>query len=124
MSALFAAQLGVGLASAGASWWLGNKQADQQRAETREQLRRFRLQHQATLGEAQARGAASGIEFESQGLQRDLSDMETEFGRQEKWMLDAGMAQAQATETAAKFSFLTGGAGSFFDFAKNNNWWR
>lgn len=119
-----ALSFGLGLASAGASWWLGEQQADQQRADSAEQLRRFRLQHQQVLGEATARGGASGIEFSSEGLQGYLSAMQTEFGRQEQWMRQAGERQADATETAAKFGFLTGAAGSFNQYGAANNWWR
>lgn len=119
-----AASFGLGLAGAGASWWLGEKAADQQRADSAEQVRRFRAQHAQVLGETTARGAASGIEFESQGLQRYLSDMSTEFARQEEWMRRAGERQAAATSLGAKLGFLTGAAGSFNQFAAANNWWQ
>ena len=123
MNPFFAAQLGIGLASAGASWWLGNQQAERQRDETEEKVRRMHLQNQQTLGKATAAGAASGFAFGSAGLQKYLTDMQAEFGKQENWALNAGMAEADATEQAAKWSFVTGAGRSGFDFAKNNNYW-
>jgi hypothetical protein len=118
------ASFGLGLASAGASWWLGEQQAKQQRADTDEQVRRFKLQHASVTGEATARGAASGFEADSQGLLTYLANMQAEFGRQEDWMHTAGYRRAAATSDAAKLGFLTGGAGSFNTFAQANNWWQ
>jgi hypothetical protein len=118
------AAIGAQGASSGYSWWLGREAASQQRADTREQLRRFRLEHQQVLGEARARGAASGIEFESQGLQTYLQTMEAEFARQEQWAYDAGMREAKGMERQAWWNLATGGAQMFQSYAQSQNWWR
>lgn len=114
--------LGIGVASSGAQWWLQKKQVAEQKRVALEEERRTQLQRQAVLGGATARGAASGFEFESQGLQKYLGDMEAEFSRQRQWALDQARRGAKLGNLAAGIGLATGIAGSANDYMKSNNW--
>lgn len=116
--------LGVGVAGAAASWWNRRDQARQQRAETREQVRRFELDAARTVGLARARGAASGVEFESRSLQDHLSAMTEEFRRQALWMRETGYRSASITDEAAGFGLVADLGSSVIGLGNANNWWR
>lgn len=116
--------LGISAVGAAASWWNRQEQARRQREETDEALRRLRAQHERVLGEATARGAASGVEFEGEGLQRYLASMRDEFARQETWLANAGASQAGATSTAADLGLFTDLGGALFRFGQDNAWWK
>jgi hypothetical protein len=116
--------LGVGVAGAAASWWNRRDQADLQRAETREAVRRFERDAARTVGLARARGAASGVEFESRSLQDHLSAMTEEFRRQAQWMRESGYRGAATTDRAAGFGLVADLGSSLIGFGNANNWWR
>jgi hypothetical protein len=116
--------LGVMAASAARSWWSGHQQADEQRRVTDEQLRRMRLDQERVLGTARARGAASGIEYESGSLQTLLAGMESEFARQRAWAKRAGYQNAAMTNQAAGFNFIADLGQSLTQYGQANNWWR
>ncbi len=120
----FGISLGLGMASAASSWWLRQQQAERQRAETDEALRRTRLQHQVVVGEATARAAASGVEVGGSSMGRYLQAMTDEFGRQERWLELSGHRQADATSLSANLGAFGDLGGSLFGYAQNNNWWK
>ena len=116
--------LAGGLAGAAYGWWNSSQQSAEQRRVLNEQLRRQKMQQAQVLGTATARGAASGIEFESASLQGLLSEMQAEFDRQNAWTRRSGMAAANATDAAGKFNFVADLGSSLFRFGGANNWWR
>jgi hypothetical protein len=119
-----AAGLGLNAIGALAAYRGRDEQARQMRAETDEELRRFKLQSAGRVGMARAAGAASGIEFESGSLQNYLSAMTTEFARQADWMKRAGYQRAAAGKSAAGFGLVSDLGSSLFNFGAANNWWK
>lgn len=115
---------GAGIAGSVAQWWLGNKAADAQRSAALEEERRREKERQYVLGEAKARGAASGVEFESGSIQSYLSDMTAEFGRQHQWAIDQANRAAELGKTANTVGLFTGIGSSLFGYARANNWFQ
>jgi hypothetical protein len=120
----FTLSLGVSAAGAAASWWNRQQQADAQRDELEEALRRARAEKERVLGETRARGAASGVEFESASLQRYVGDMSAEFDRRIEWLRSSGMRAASLTGRAANMGLVTDLGGSLFQYGQSNNWWK
>lgn len=119
-----AAGLAIQAGSALNSYFNAQGQAREQRRETAEQLRRTRAEHARTLGVASARAAASGVEYESGSIQKLLSDMTTEFWRQEEWMRNRGATSADITSQASRYGLVSDLGQSLFSFGQSNNWWR
>lgn len=119
-----AAAAGVGIAGSAASWWLGNKAVDAQRDTAMEEERRREKERAYVLGEAKARGAASGVEFESGSIQRYLADMTTEFGRQHQWAVDQADRGASIGKDANLLGAATGIGSSLFGYGKASNWFQ
>lgn len=119
-----AAALGIQAGSSLVSFLGAGNQARQQRLETKEQVRRLRLQQEATLSTARAAGAASGVEFGSESLQLYLGAMDAEFRRQADWMKKAGYKRAATTEQAGALGFVSDLGGALFQYGAANNWWR
>lgn len=124
MEGLSLASFGIGVGSSIAGGVLGFDQADQQRAETAEQVRRFNLLAHRTESLATAEGNASGITSDSGSLTKYLSDMTAEFGRQADWMKTTGEQRAENTEMSALFGMAGDLGGSLFKFGAANNWFR
>lgn len=116
--------LGVGLVNAGLSIKSGLDAASLKRQAAREAARRLKLSHDQVIGEATARGAASGVEFESSSLQTYLSTMTNEFRWQESYALKASMEEANALERSALWGGLGDAAGSMFSYGAQNNWFK
>ena len=115
---------GVGLAGGIFSWLGKRKQADALEAENREALRRRILQDQQVLGQATAAGAASGIEFDSTGLQTYLTSMRDEMKRQQEWQRRAGATNVSNMQYGANVGLFTDLGQTFSLFAKQNNYWK
>lgn len=98
------------------------RQADLVRRFGAEQARRMRFEHDRTIGEAAARGAASGVEFESESLQKYLADMTQEFRIEEDWVRKAAEAEAKAMRTASTFSMFSGIGSSLLSYGQMTNW--
>jgi hypothetical protein len=124
MEPLSFASFGIGVGSSILGGALGFEQADQQRAETAEQVRRFNLLSRRTTSEATAAGNASGITSDSGSLTKYLAEMSAEFGRQADWMRAAGEQRADNTEMSALFGMAGDLGGSLFKFGASNNWFR
>lgn len=124
MDPISLAAFGIGLASSVAGAAFGFDQADQQRAQTREQLRRFTLAANRTKSLAAAQAGASGIEGDSASLTKYMADMSAEFSRQSDWMQQAGDRQASATEFSSIFHGLSNFGSSVFGFGQANNWFK
>jgi hypothetical protein len=124
MEPMSLASFGIGIGSSILGASLGMDQADQQRKETAEQVRRFQYVRDRTQSEATAVGMASGITEDSGSLTKYLADMSKEFGRQTNWMKEAGENRASATETSAYLGMMSNMAGSAFQFGQSNNWFQ
>lgn len=124
MAAAAGAQLGMGLLNAASSRRLARRQAELQRMETDEAVRRFRAEGTTRISAARAFGAASGIEVDSSSLVGHLTRMTTEFEREARWMREAGYAGARLTEQGADARFIGDLGGSLFQFGAANNWWQ
>lgn len=116
--------LGVGVGSSILGMKLGFDQADQQRKETAEQVRRFQLVKTRTESEATALGNASGITSDSGSLTTYLGAMSKEFGRQMDWLRQAGNNRADATELSTMLGGATSFGSSLFSYGAANNWFR
>jgi hypothetical protein len=119
-----AAGLGVSGLGALGSFVSTQLSADQMRADTREQVRRLELQQKQVLGEATARGAASGVEFGSASLSTYLDAMTQEFKREAEWARETGYRAANATAASGALRLGSDVAGSLFQYGAANNWWR
>jgi hypothetical protein len=124
MDPLSLASLGVGVGSSILGAAFGFDQADAQRRETAEQVRRFSLLSSRTYSRAQAAGGASGMTADSGSLTKYLADMSSEFTKQIDWMHQAGNSRADATEFSALASGLSGFGQSIFKFGAANNWFQ
>lgn len=124
MEGLSIASFGLGAGSAILGAKYGFDQADQQRAETAEQVRRFNLIAQRTASEATALGNASGITGDSASLTTYLSAMQKEFSRQADWTKEAGDIRADNTEMSTLFGTAGDLGGSMFKTGAANNWFR
>lgn len=124
MDPISIAVLGLTVAKGVSSLLSGQEAARQKRAETTEAVRRLRLDQSRTLGQAQAVGAASGVEFSSASTQTYLASMSAEFKREADWMTRAGSAQASAASNAAGFNLATDLGAGLFQFGASNNWFR
>lgn len=105
-------------------------QADWIRKQAAENVRRMRLQHEATLGETRTRGGASGFEYDAAGkpgdssLQTYLAQMSQEFRRQEDWIKKTADAEAGAMDKSSIFGALTGIGSGIFSYGQSMNWFR
>lgn len=124
MDPITLASLGIGVGSSILGMKFGFDQADQQRKETAENVRRFQLLKTRTESEATAMGNASGITSDSGSLTKYLGDMSAEFGKQMNWMRQAGNAKADSTEASALFGGLSSFGSSMFSYGASNNWFR
>jgi hypothetical protein len=114
----------LGIASAGGQWWLGRQQVAEQKKAALEGERRTELERAYTLGDTAARAAASGVEFDSEGIQTYLTGMSNEFARQHQWTLDQIKRGAELGNTANNIGLFTGVTKSLFQTAQANNWWQ
>lgn len=124
MEPLSIASLGVGVGSSILGGVYGFNQADQQRAETAEQVRRFNVLARRTSSEAEALGNASGVTSDSGSLTTYLSAMQKEFSRQADWMQKAGDTRAENTDMSTLFGMAGDLGGSMFKFGAANNWFK
>jgi hypothetical protein len=116
----------------------GSKAADLQeqaarmkRLQVDEEVRRFDAQAEQQTGIAEAIGAASGVDFQSESLQKYLSDMTSEFRRQSSWLKEAGYAEADAinksaglTRDSTALKTITDIGSSLFQFSKDMDWFK
>lgn len=115
---------GIGLAS-GIAKYLGSRATSQAMvAQSAEELRRKKLRDASVLGETQAAGAASGVEYDSTSLQNYLTAMQTEMTRQQEYMRRSGATNAGNVAAAGGFGLVTDIASSMSTLAKQNNYWR
>lgn len=116
--------LAINLAKGFGSFKAGMDASGRRRRAALEGARRLRLEHGQTLGLAKANAAASGIEFESASPQMFLTTMANEFKRQETFALKAGLDEANAMESAAKWGAFSDLSGAMFSFGAQNNWFK
>jgi hypothetical protein len=108
------AAIGMTAASAANSYFGGQEAARRRRRLIDEQARRIRMQHDRTISLAQATGAASGIEYESQSLQTALNTMTSEFRSQEDLFRKTGYQEAKDVEQAGMWNAFGDIAGGLF----------
>jgi sugar phosphate isomerase/epimerase len=118
------AALGVQVAGQVAGYFAGQDAERERRRAALEEVRRRDRERAYTLGLAKARGAASGVEYESGSLQASLADMAAEFERQSFSERRAARRGAELGEQANALGLATGLGNAFFQFASSNNWWQ
>lgn len=118
----FLISLGLQNASAVGSWWMAREKGSQIRAETEENVRRFKLQAAGEVSQAQLAGAASGIELDSLSLTNVITTMEQEYQRQAEWMRQAGLAKASAAELGGSIGLVGDFGSSMFSYGRNAGW--
>lgn len=115
---------GVGLIGSVLTGILGSAAAAREREIGLERVRQQDTKNALTLGEAQASGAASGVEYSSGSLQTYLNLMSAEFRRQSELGKRSVNEGADAMQTAGIIGGFTNAAGTLFQFGQSNNWWR
>lgn len=115
---------GIGLATGLARYFSGQSQANAMREQEEEKLRRQRLQNAQVLGQAQAAGAASGVEYDSSSLQAYLTSMKSEMDRQLEFQRRAAKTNAGNVSTAAGIGLFTDLGQTFNQVAAMNNYWK
>jgi len=115
--------LGLGALKAGFGLFQGSQQAAEERAATRETVRRMRAQNAQILGQATAVGA--GDEFGLSGsLPAYLQLMSQEMNRQVEWTRKAGNRRASLAQQAGIFGAATDFGGSLVQAGQMSNWWQ
>jgi hypothetical protein len=107
-----------------ASLWGELDGSNQRRRETEEAVRRMKLRQEQYFGNAVARSAASGVEFDSSTIQTYLTGMADEFRRESEWAMKNGMRIADAESTTAWLGAGAGLAKAGADFAQSQNWFQ
>jgi len=85
---------------------IGGMNADAQRAETGEELRRMGKQHRFTEGAARATAAASGFSQRKGDSQASyISSMISEHARQREWTRKSGESKAKILEQGGELAY-------------------
>ncbi len=113
-----------GMAGAGYGWWKSHEQAQQQKLELIEKVRRMKAAQKQVMGTAVSRAAGSGVEFDSQGIQTFLGAMQSEFDKQLDWVRRSGGKSMSSTQQEGSWNFASDLGSSMFRFGESNNWWR
>ena len=122
MNPLIPGILGLGALKVGFGLFQSSRQAEEERAATRETVRRMRAQNAEILGQATALGAAD--EFGLSGsLPAYLQLMSQEMNRQVEWTRKAGMRRAALGEQAGIFGAVSDFGGSVLKAGEVSGWW-
>lgn len=111
-------------AGTGAAWWLGNQQGKNDFKSAMEAERRQQIERDYVLGEARAKAAASGFEYDSQGIQTYITSMEAEFARQHQWAVDQAKKARKLNKIGNALGVLTGAGSAVMQYGQSNNWWQ
>jgi len=115
--------IGLGALKAGFGLFQSDRQAAEERAATRETVRRMRAQNAQILGQATAVGA--GDEFGLSGsLPAYLQLMAQEMSRQVEWTRKAGSRRASLGQQAGIFGAATDFGGSLLKAGEMAKWWQ
>lgn len=116
----YAALFSLGMSALGAKF--GFDQADEQRQETAETIRRYGVQRRRTVSEGAAMGNASGITSDSGSLRTYLDAMNSEMLKQSGSIQRAGDMKADATQFSSMMGMGSNFGGSVFKFGASNDW--
>ncbi len=114
---------GTMLQVAGGLWSIGSGLTEMGRLSA-ERLRRMKLANAQTLGSATAMGAASGVEFTSESIQRHLQTMASEFQKQETDFQYGADQAATNMAMSTGLNMLSDVGKGVADQGKADNWWR
>ncbi len=120
--------LAGGVIGGAASWWLGNKAADAQKAASLEEERRRERERAFVLGDATARANASGVEVGvpggpgSESMSKYLADLSMEFQRQHAWAVSQANQGADLSKLANGINAMSGIGSSIFRWGQSNAW--
>lgn len=118
---------------------IGRENAAIIEAETREEVKRAKLQDAATSGKARALAGASGLKTEG-SISTFLSDLDTAQKDSLSWLAKSGESRSRIAELTGQYTAsqgragatgtraqaagtLAGGVGSVYNIGNTQNWW-